>query len=129
METSLKTAVYDVLAAALSVSVYNGAPIGTAVPYVNIDEYYSDDWSTKTYTGTRVVLPIHVWTTGVNGSIAAADHCATIMKDIRTALDRVDLTVTGYNFVDGQFRSSRSFQDEDSITRHGIVEFEFLVHS
>lgn len=121
MEVELKTAVFTALDAALSVTVYNGAPLNAAPPYVDIDEYYADDWSTKDFTGTRVVLRIHVWHEN-------RDTCGTIMKQIRTALDRVDLTVTGYNFVDGQYRSSQSMTDADGETRHGIVEFEFTAH-
>ena len=122
MENSLKTAVYDVLTTALSVTVHNGAKLNSELPFVDIDDYSSTDWSTKTYTGDRAELRIHVWH-------ADRDVCAAIMSQIRTALDRVELTVVGFNFVDGQYRSSRSITDADGVTFHGMVDFEFLVHS
>jgi len=119
METSIKTAVYAKLIAALSVTVYNGAPLNADLPYVDIDEYIADDWSTKTSTGTRSELRIHVWHEN-------RDICATIMGQIRTALDRVNLTLTGETFVEGQYKSSQSMTDHDGKARHGWVDIEYL---
>ena len=121
MEISVKKAVFTLLDAALSVPVCNGADLNTALPYVDIDEIQEYDWSTDTFTGSRTELRIHVWHSD-------RDTCATIMETIRTTLDRADLTLDGENYVDCQFRASRSFTDADGTTRHGMVDYEILSH-
>ena len=125
METSLKTAVYTALSGALTVDVHNGAPLDAALPYVDLDEYIADDWSSKTTIGEMGELRIHVWTKGT-ASVSASDECASIMEQIKTALNRVELTLVGHNFVDCQYKTRRSFTDADGLTRHGIVDFEVL---
>ncbi|WP_339862361.1 DUF3168 domain-containing protein [Paremcibacter congregatus] len=117
MEGELKTAVYAKLDAALSIPIYNGAPLDAALPYVDIDDYSQSDWSGKDYTGTEAALRVHVWHRD-------RDSCATIMTAIRAALDRVALTISGHNFVDCQYENSRSFTDADGLTRHGVIDFK-----
>tara|TARA_R110002072_G_scaffold100778_3_gene222007 strand:- start:614 stop:982 length:369 start_codon:yes stop_codon:yes gene_type:complete len=119
MEGELKTAVYAKLNAALSVTVYNGAPQNAALPYVDIDDYSQSDWSSKTSVGTEAEIRVHVWHED-------RDTCASIMSSIRAALDRVELTISGNSFVDCQYSRSRSFTDADGVTRHGVVDFQIL---
>ena len=122
METSVKTAIYAILDAALSVTVYNGAPLNAALPYVDIDEYFDDDNSTKTYIGETADVRVHIWSKD-------KDQCATIRQQIKTALNRVELTVAGYNFVDCQYKSGQAITDVDGITRHAWADFEIIAHS
>jgi|TARA_R110000787_G_scaffold285016_2_gene399577 hypothetical protein len=122
MENSIKAAVYTALNSALSVTIYNGAPLNAPLPYVDIDEFSANDWSTKDFTGSRSEMRIHVWHTN-------RDTCATIMGQIRTALDRVSLTFAGENFTQGQYKSSQSITDVDGVTRHGWVDIEYLSHN
>ena len=123
METSVKKAVYDVLVTALApIIVHNGAKLNTALPYVDIDDFSETDWGTKDFTGSLSELRIHVWHSDRKA-------CATTMQNIRTALDRVELTLAGENFVDCQFKSGRSFTDADGTTRHGVIDFEILSHN
>jgi hypothetical protein len=123
VETSVKKAVYTILASALSpITVHNGAKLDTALPYIDIDDFSETDWGTKDFTGSLSELRIHIWHNDRKA-------CATAMQAIRTALDRVELTLVGENFVDCQFRSGRSFTDADGTTRHGVVDFEVISHN
>lgn len=121
MEISVKTAVYDALNGNVGATVHNGAPIGSQLPYVDIDEYYSDDWSTKTFVGEKAELRIHAWSKD-------RDEVATILESIKTALNRQTLAISGQNFVDCLYLTRRTMTDADGITRHGIIDFEVTAH-
>ncbi|MBL4802639.1 MAG: DUF3168 domain-containing protein [Emcibacter sp.] len=122
MEIEVKTAVFEKLNIALNVKIYNGAPLDALLPYVDIDEWQNNDWSTKTFTGSRPELRIHVWHKD-------RDECSRIISRIRTALDWVELPLQGVNFVDCRYISDRSMTDADGITRHGVIDFEILAHT
>lgn len=121
MEISVKTAVYGVLNGNVGATVHNGAPPGSQLPYVDIDEYYADDWSTKTFVGEKAELRIHAWSKD-------RDECSTIMESIKTLLNRQTLTLSGQNFVDCLYLTRRSFTDADGIVRHGVIDFEITAH-
>jgi len=123
MSKELTKAVYDALTAALSVSVYTAAPLDTALPYVDIGDTFAGDWSTKTFDGSDTNLTIDIWS-DYQGSKEALD----IAAQIKTALHKVDLTVTGSTLVLIWHQSTNVFRDADEETIHGVMEFRILTH-
>jgi hypothetical protein len=89
-------------------------------PYVTIGEDISDSWDTDTETGFESVLMIHVWSRH-KGRLEAKG----IMSNIRDALHRYALPVTGLNVLLLDCESANMHRNDDG-TYHGEMTFRLL---
>ena len=128
-ENAIQQSVYSALDAALSVSVYsNGAvPDNTASKYVVVGDDTHIEWGADGSNGFESTITIHSWdndsqTRGLFG-------VKVLMGQIYSALNRAELTITGYNFVGCDFEFSETFVESDGVTRHGVQRFRIFVET
>lgn len=119
---ALHKAVLAELESALSVSVYDGVPQGSAYPYVTLDtvsvaqeDYLNDRMERRTQTLT-------VWSTKKGQS-----EVLGILSDIEDALHRKKLTLDTGRVAGSYVTRKATFRDADGETFQGQIIFEFLI--
>ncbi|HWB46503.1 MAG TPA: DUF3168 domain-containing protein [Hyphomicrobiaceae bacterium] len=98
--------------------IYDGAPQGSAFPYLTFGQSTARDWSTATDDGKEHIFTIHVWSRTRGTSEAQA-----IMDAVRAALHDQPLTLDGHRLVNLRAEFSDSRRDPDGQTMHGMVRF------
>ena len=125
-EIALQSAVYTALSgyAPLTAiaSVFDDVPQGSSYPYVVIGDDTFSDRSTDTNLGRRCSIVVHVWS-----EHRGKEETKIIQGHVSDALERANLTYSGYNFVTVDFDSSDSFLDADGKRRHGVQTFTCLI--
>lgn len=116
---ALQKAIYDKLTADLSYSVFDDVPSGTDYPYIVIGEDTLIDYNTNEKSGFEATLTVHSWS-----DYPGRKEVKEIQGAIYNALNRQELTVTGYNFVECYQEFSETFLENDGITRHGVQRFK-----
>jgi hypothetical protein len=91
-------------------------------PYVTIGEDVFTDISTDTELMSQVSITIHVWSRQ-----AGRFETKTIQSLIYDALNRADITESGYKFININQTQSESRLDSDGHTRHGIQTYNLLI--
>lgn len=125
-EIAIQTALYGVLNAALTQSVYsNGAvPENTASQYVVIGDDTHIEWSTDGTIGKESTVTIHSWD---NDSLTRGLFAIkTIMSNIEAALNRAEFSITGHTLHGCDSEFSETFVEADGVTRHGVQRFRIL---
>ena len=102
-------------------TIHEGARLDQALPFIDLADTLERDWSTKSFTGSEYMMKIHVFA-------STTDLVLQIAERIRDLLHRVDLVVTGKNFVETSHEDTEIFLDKDQTTIHGIVSFRSLLH-
>jgi hypothetical protein len=126
-ETVVQTVVYDQLTASVALmasveGVYDAVPETETFPYITIGDDAHVEWDTSPELGSNVSITIHTWSRG-----RGRRETKEIQGYIYDALNRVELTATGYSFAGIDFEQSDSFLDADGLTRHGISTFRILI--
>lgn len=127
-ESTVQFAIYDALANNAQVQslvngVYDNVPEESVTyPYITIGEAIHNEFDTDTELGNDVSVVIHSW----------SDHrgrkeVKEIQNAVYQALNRTELTTTGYNFISSDFVTSQTFVESDGKTRHGVQEFRILL--
>lgn len=98
--------------------LYDGAPQGSAFPYLTFGQSTARDWSTATDDGNEHILTLHVWSRA-----RGASQTQAIMDAIRAALHDQPLDVDGHRLVNLRAEFSDSRRDPDGETTHGTVRF------
>ncbi|WP_448208483.1 DUF3168 domain-containing protein [Azospirillum sp. sgz302134] len=119
----LQKAVYDALAGALGVPVYDDVPQGAAMPYVAIGDSTIAPASTKTDDGEEHSLTLHVWS-----QYAGRREVKELLGAIKAALHNRPLPVAGNALVRLRFDFASDFADADEQTRHGVIRFAALTN-
>lgn len=123
---ALQKAVYAALMSssalmALIRGVFDWVPDATEFPYVSIGDDTGVDFSGCTFVGKELTLTIHTWSRG-NGRTEAK----SIQAEIRKALDRAALTLTGATLIVILSEFEQTMLDPDGVTYHGIQRFRAL---
>ena len=121
---NLQKAVYTALTGAgvAGGRVYDDAPANPTFPYVQIGETQPipDDVSPGD-EGSVETITLHVWSRE-----RGQKETKQIFSAIYDALHQKSLAVTGRASALAWIRNSRSIRDPDGITRHGILDVEFI---
>lgn len=126
-QAQLQTAIYDRLSNYTPLTdactVYDAVPqteTPTPYPYVNIGDDVLAENNTDDTLGVNILVTLHIWS-DQPGQL----QCKQIQGLIADALNRYDLSVTGYTLITAELQSASSFLDADGVTRHGQCTFLF----
>lgn len=116
-------AIYDALIlASLGVPVYGDPQKDASYPYIVVGDDSFAPFDTDTSTGFDAIATIHVW-----DNYKGYKRIKNISGDVYAALNRANLSITGYTVLDCMFDSSDYFLDTDGKTRHGVISFRLLI--
>jgi hypothetical protein len=127
MSAAVQKAIFDVLtAAAISgVSQIRDTPIraGTTAdyPYIELGSRQVIAADAGGDTGQELYIDIHVWSRA-----AGRLQLETIMAAIYDALHLQPLTVTGRPVANCWFETSRTLDQQDGLTLHGVSTFRII---
>ncbi len=115
------------LTALVGTRVYDYVLVGSELqdaqrfPYVRVDVTQSVENDDECGTRWDVFVSVHTWSRS-----RFRAQTFNMMAAVRAALD-VELPVLTYRLEERQFLQSRTLDDPDGITQHGIVEMRFNV--
>lgn len=126
---ALQKAVFQLLNAdstlmALVQGIHDHVPQSVVFPYISLGEAKSNDWSTKTTTGTEQRITIHVWSRE-----GGRKEAATIMERIHTLLHESSLSVEGQTLISMRFISSTIELEKDGWTYQGSMQLHALLEA
>lgn len=128
---ALQTAVFQALRndAALtgllgSGHVFDGAPAGTAFPYVSFGRTSVYDWSTDTESGREQLFSLHVWSRS-KGRKETQD----IMERIEIRLGEGLDPLNGWHLVNLRLEFSETRFDDDLSLQHGLLRFRAMLEA
>lgn len=130
---AVQVAVYSVLAQDTTLQVLLGATVASPkvfdtppenqeFPYVIIGDLYEVPDDTIGRTGKRVTVPLFAWSRA-----PTAKECADILNRLVELLDRVPLSITGWNHVHTDHMRSVAGRESDGATRRAAAEFQLMV--
>lgn len=121
--TPLQSALYarltgDTALMAQVVDVVDGAPEGTAYPYVVLGEVIETPNNALGEFGADSVITLHVWSKsdGYKEGLEIAGH-------LRRLLDHQPLTVAGHHVVSVRHEQTQTLRDPEPEVRHIPVRF------
>lgn len=120
---AVQKAIFEVLngAAIVGGRIYDEPPGDVEFPYVVIGEGDTVDDGNSCFDASEVNVQVHVWSRK-----ASFAECKTIGSDIRTALSQ-PLTLEGFGNPVALFVFARWLRDPDGKTKHGALQFRYLV--
>jgi hypothetical protein len=98
--------------------IYDDAPGGAVLPYVQIGDGSESDWGTMTETCAEHLLTLHVWSRA-GGRMEARAILATIYDVLHDAA----LTIESNLLVNLRFALSQVWRESDGETYHGIARY------
>ena len=107
--------------AGLAGRVFDDVPQGTAYPHVVIEIAADTERGTDDSTGESSLVRVHTWSV-YHGFKEVQDFQALIF----TALDRQEITVSGYQFISCDYVQDLRMLDPDGETRHGVSEYRVM---
>lgn len=130
---NLRKAVFEVLDAALSCSVYwpkapqadDGELLGP-FPYVVIVQANESPWNTKTTRGTETVIQVDGYARATSGQ-SVEDAIFSLHSETKEALDRQALTVAGAHWVDTQFEGMSLGWEDGGKTRRCVSQYRIVL--
>jgi hypothetical protein len=126
---SFQQAVYQLLSSdstllALVDAVYDRPPQGSPFPYITLGDMAISDWSTKTSTGTEILLTIYIWSRS-----GGRKETADISDRVYRLLHQASVSVSGQALVQIRYLSSDIQLDDDGITYQGMMRFRSLLEA
>lgn len=126
-ELAIQTGVYNALIGdsgvmALVTGVYDSVPQTEVFPYITIGEDTHTGWTTNTTLGMDSQVVVNVWSRD-----RGRKETKLIQAQIYDALNRANLTYSGYDIINIELLDSTSFLDADGLTRHGVQTFRALI--
>jgi hypothetical protein len=122
---AVQAAVYAALTGAspeiASDRVYDTPPSNPTFPYVTIGEGDTIDDGTGCFDGSEVTVTVDIWS-----RTASFGEVKLIAGAIRDVLAQ-PLTLANFNNPAGEFVLARWLRDPDGITKHGALQFRYLV--
>lgn len=102
--------------------VYDSVPERPVFPYVTVgdDQVIGDDDDCG--EASEVIVRIHAWSRK-----QGYPETKAIAAAIRTRLRTAALTLNGFVVDLVEFQQARFLKDSDGETRHGVLEFRFLI--
>ena len=105
-----------------NVPVYDDVPEGSVYPYVVIGEETATNNGTKTLDGVEHTLTLHAWS-----QYRGRREIKEIMQSVYEKLHNTAITVTGASLVNIRQEFSNTLEEQDGITRHGVMRFRAVV--
>ena len=99
------------------------APQDTAYPYVVIGTETSREVNTKDRSGRVYNVDIDVWS-----QYRGQKETKEIMEILISLLDNTTISVAGATSIVSQVVNAVTLVEGDGITRHGIVNVDFLIY-
>lgn len=116
LQAAIFTTLSELSPALASGGVHAPAPQNTPLPYVEIQDGSNTPNDVVGRNGLQELVNVHVWTSP--GSFVPAKQ---IISRIRDALHQKNLTVSGQSYASVVVTSTRTFNDEDGTSIHGVV--------
>jgi hypothetical protein len=101
--------------------VYDIVPPSPTFPYVSLGPGDTVGDDNSCFAASEVTVQVDIWSRAVGWPEAKA-----IAAAVRAALT-VELTLTGFRNVVGEFVLSRFLDDPDGSTRHAAMQFRYLI--
>jgi hypothetical protein len=121
----VQRAMYQLLAATLTVPVYDAVPKKAQFPYVTLGEPTAKDTSSLGFQMWACTRTLHVWSRH-EGQIEAAELLAQICSALTD--DAAPLTVEGWQVLQVKQDDDTSIMDDpDGLTRHGEVRMRVVL--
>lgn len=95
---------------------------GEEFPVIWMEEPSDDDWSTKTGSGISATVALHIGSR-YNGT----KEIRQLKKRVFELLNDAALTLSEGKAVVCVYENSRTFFDDDGVTRHCVMQFNVLV--
>lgn len=102
--------------------VYDRIPATATFPYFNIGDIQTISDGVDCLDATEVYVTLHIWSRAV-GQVEARRLAAAA----RSALHGWLPTLTGFRVVEHEHRDTRTLDDPDGITSHGVMTFRALI--
>ena len=104
------------------IPIYDNVPEGSVYPYVVIGEETATNNGTKTLDGVEHTLTLHAWS-----QYRGRREIKEIMQSVYEKLHNTAITVTGASLVNIRQEFSNTLEEQDGITRHGVIRFRAVV--
>ena len=104
------------------IPIYDDVPEGSVYPYVVIGEETATNNGTKTLDGVEHTLTLHAWS-----QYRGRREIKEIMQSVYEKLHNTAITVTGASLVNIRQEFSNTLEEQDGITRHGVMRFRALL--
>lgn len=101
------------------------SPYGAGTTYISFGPSDQSEDDADCIDGSIVTQQLDVW----SKYTAGFRDSKTLAGEVRTALHRQVLPITGANLVELEVRSIRHLRDPDGITSHAVIEVRALVES
>lgn len=120
-------AVYTALNGVISSAVYamGNVPDGLATTYAVVGEATAAADDSDQRLGFSIAVVVHTWDSDPDSR--GFNQVEPLMGEIYAALNRVNLTFTGYTLTDSFFEFEQANIDSDGLTAHGVQRFRVLV--
>lgn len=102
--------------------VYDSIPASTAFPYIQIGDIQVISDGAGCIDSTEVYVTVHVWSRA-QGQV----ENRRISGNARTALHEWLPDLPGFSIVEHEHRDTRTLDDPDGITSHGVMTFRALI--
>jgi hypothetical protein len=125
---ALQSALYGTLSgdatlSGMATGIFDRPAQNTDFPYITIGESVCSDWSTKTSTGTKHELEIHIWSRE-----GGRKQTASIMERIYSLLHNQNISIIGQSLVFMRFIASSITLENDGWTYHGMLKLHAMMH-
>lgn len=104
--------------------VFDKVPQRTVYPYIYIDSWLSEDWSSVTTEGLQHDISLHIWSR--QGGKA---ECVEIIHKIHGLLHLADLTITAHKLILLRCVSTQTELMQDGITYRGVMRLFALTQN
>lgn len=119
----LNTAIADRIELRTGREVHDDTPEKEVFPYIVMGAMHARDWSDKFTPGQEVNCTVHVWSE-YKGKKEVAMICDEVLQAV--TWKKLDLG-SGFNAVVDSMDDHSIITDIDGVTRHGILDFRFLI--
>jgi hypothetical protein len=125
----LQKAIYQLLTGdttlmALVTGIYDRPPQGTTYPYILLGVAQSEDWSTKTTSGSEHELCIRAWSRE-----GGSRQAALIMERVHGVLHGASPAVAGQAVALMRYSGSDMALQNDGVTLLGTMRFRVLLEA
>jgi hypothetical protein len=110
------------LMTAVGSRIHDFVPQDAAFPHIMMSDYDFTDWGSHTFDGFGGTVRIHTWSRARGRA-----ECRAVQHLIYDLLHKWNPNITGFSTVVFRFSSSNIIVEDDSVTYHGIDEFQIIL--
>lgn len=131
MYTALKDGVTTSAITGAEIAILGGyIPKNTTPPYAMLGEFVEQEYSSKTWTGSKIVAALHLYSDfeGMDELHDLSDQVIRLLIDPRDKTKSPLVLTDGFLIVEGSLRLNQTIQDDtEGLVMHGVVLTEFTV--